>query len=101
MEAGLVETWCHLCREDFLRLSQNSGNRYNGPSKVHRTYQVGERLTEGFEKLGDYHVIFWNCQLFAKLLLKLICHEPEQINFDIWSTADVARLVRSFTFRLN
>jgi hypothetical protein len=73
----------------------------NDFSKVHQTYQVGERLTEGFEQIGDYHVIFWNCQLFAKLLLKLICHEPEQINFDTWSTADVARLVCSFIFRLN
>jgi hypothetical protein len=68
---------------------------------MHRTHQIGERLTNGFEEMGDYHVIFWNCQLFAKIFLKLICHEPEQINFDAWSTADVARLVRFFIFQLN
>ena len=56
-------------------------------------YQIGTRLKKEFEKVGDYHVIFWNCQLFTKLFLRLICQEPKEINFDMWSASDVTRLV--------
>ena len=54
---------------------------------------VGERLAKGFEDVGEYHVIFWNCQLFAQIFLKVLC--SEEIDFGAWNAAQVVRLVRT------
>ena len=48
---------------------------------------------DGFEQLGSYHYIFWNCQLYAKLLLQLICESPSTVDFDAVTSATAARLV--------
>jgi len=41
---------------------------------------------------GNYHLIFWNCQTFAKLLLGMVCEEKDA-KFDEWSAADTTNLV--------
>jgi len=51
----------------------------------------GRQLLKAFDILGKYHVIFWNCQVFAKLFLELIC--KEKVDFGALSAADVTRLV--------
>jgi len=33
----------------------------------------GKRLVEAF---GDYQILFWNCQTFAKVFLRVICTPP-------------------------
>ena len=43
------------------------------------------------EAFGDYHRIFWNCQIFAKCFLEVICEEPA--DFDAWTTAAASNLV--------
>jgi hypothetical protein len=43
---------------------------------------------------GNYHVIFWNCQTFAKLFLCMMCEEKDA-KFDEWSAADTTNLVTS------
>ena len=57
------------------------------------THDVGKELTNAFELMGGYHLLFWNCQNFAKIFLQLICHVPPILNFQTWSSADVTRLV--------
>ena len=54
---------------------------------------IGEHLLDEFKKLGSYHFIFWNCQLFAKIFLKLICQDPETIDFGALTSAQVTRFV--------
>src|SRR5271169_1336579 len=44
-----------------------------------------------FERLGGYHVIFWNCQVFTKLFLELICRE--RVNFRGLAASDMTCLV--------
>jgi hypothetical protein len=63
-----------------------------GETSVDRADNVGERLAKGFEDVGEYHVIFWNCQLFAQIFLKIIC--KEELNFGTWTAAQVVRLVK-------
>jgi hypothetical protein len=48
---------------------------------------------KGFKELGSYHFVFWNCQLFAKLLLRLICEDGESIDFGARTAAETSRLV--------
>src|SRR5208282_1551833 len=43
------------------------------------------------EAFGNYHRIFWNCQIFAKCFLKVICEEPAE--FDAWTIAEASNLV--------
>src|SRR5271169_2883812 len=47
-----------------------------------------------FERLGGYHVIFWNCQVFTKLFLELICRE--RVNFRGLAASDMTCLVVDF-----
>jgi len=51
----------------------------------------GRQLLTAFERLGGYHVIFWNCQVFTKLFLELICQE--KINFGMLTALDMTCLV--------
>lgn len=43
---------------------------------------------------GNYHLIFWNCQAFAKLFLGLVCEEKDA-KFNEWSAGDTTNLVTS------
>jgi len=49
---------------------------------------VGEDMIAAF---GDYHRVFWNCQLFAKCFLEVICEEP--VSFDGLAVSDATNLV--------
>ena len=49
---------------------------------------VGENMIAAF---GDYHRVFWNCQLFAKCFLEVICEEP--VSLDALAVGDAANLV--------
>lgn len=48
----------------------------------------GEKLIKAF---GSYHRVFWNCQNFAKLYLRIITEEPDA-NFNDWTFADTSRM---------
>ena len=48
----------------------------------------GEKLVQAF---GSYHRVFWNCQNFAKLYLRIITEESD-VNFDDWTFADTSRM---------
>jgi len=61
------------------------------------TYATGKELLKGFEELGSYHFIFWNCQTFTKLFLQILCH-PQKVDIPDWTTAEVMRLVPVFEF---
>lgn len=50
---------------------------------------IGEKLIAAF---GDYHRIFWNCQTFAKVFLRVICGQPEA-DFGHWTSTDTTKLV--------
>ena len=50
-------------------------------------------MAKGFEEIGEYHVIFWNCQLFAQIFLKVLC--KEDIDFGTWNAAQVVRMVKA------
>jgi len=56
--------------------------------------RTGLELLAAFKELGSYHFTFWNCQLFAKLFLKLICKDSHAVDFDALTSAEVARMVR-------
>ena len=57
---------------------------------------IGKQLLEAFNELGSYHFLFWNCQIFAKILLKLVCQDSESIDFDALTSAEATRYVRYF-----
>jgi hypothetical protein len=48
---------------------------------------IGEEMINAF---GNYHVVFWNCQMFAKCYLRVITGSDAA--FDYWTTADVTNL---------
>jgi hypothetical protein len=50
--------------------------------------RIGREMIEAF---GDYHLIFWNCQMFAKCFLKVISDDNEA-TFDSWTSADITNL---------
>lgn len=61
--------------------------------------QVGETRFDLFElhireeiisAFGNYHLVFWNCQMFAKCYLRVIT--GSDATFDHWTTADVTNL---------
>jgi hypothetical protein len=68
--------------------------------KGHAVKQVGEtkfglmELTkiglEMIEAFGNYHVVFWNCQMFAKCYLRVITGSDAA--FTEWTTTDVVNL---------
>jgi len=88
----MVEALHHACRNDSLWPHKGLTNGYQ-LSLIGPANHIGQRLLAGFKKLGDYHIIFWNCQLFAKLLLRLICQDSERINFGALTSAEATRLV--------
>jgi hypothetical protein len=49
--------------------------------------RIGEEMIEMF---GSYHVIFWNCQMFAKCYLHIITGDDAV--FTQWTSADVTNL---------
>ena len=49
---------------------------------------AGEDMIAAF---GDYHRVFWNCQLFAKCFLEVICEET--VSFDALAVSDATNLV--------
>jgi hypothetical protein len=55
-----------------------------GPTELIR---IGMRMIEEF---GDYHVVFWNCQMFAKCFLSVIT--ADEGVWDTWTSADAASL---------
>lgn len=59
------------------------------------TNHLGNQLTNTFQEMGSYHLLFWNCQNFAKVFLRLICHDPPDVDFKNWGTADITRLVNT------
>jgi hypothetical protein len=49
--------------------------------------RIGEEMIRAF---GNYHLVFWNCQMFAKCYLRVIT--GSDASFDHWTTADVTNL---------
>ena len=49
--------------------------------------RIGEEMISAF---GNYHVVFWNCQMFAKCYLRVIT--GSDATFSHWTTADVTNL---------
>jgi hypothetical protein len=58
---------------------------------VQMTDFSGRQLIKAFDAFGKYHVIFWNCQIFAKLFLEIIC--DEKVTSNELGSADLTRLV--------
>ena len=52
------------------------GAKYVGetPYNVEELRTLGEEMITAF---GDYHRVFWNCQMFAKCYLRVITRKPE------------------------
>jgi hypothetical protein len=50
--------------------------------------RIGREMIDAF---GDYHLVFWNCQMFAKCFLGVILNDGEA-TFDPWTSADVTNL---------
>jgi hypothetical protein len=46
--------------------------------------------TEMIEAFGNYHIVFWNCQMFAKCYLRVITGSDAA--FSQWTSADVTNL---------
>jgi hypothetical protein len=57
--------------------------RYDHPHLIY----IGNKMIEAF---GNYHSIFWNCQMFAKCYLSVIT--DNNAVFDEWTSADVTNL---------
>ena len=49
--------------------------------------RIGEEMISAF---GNYHLMFWNCQMFAKCYLRVIT--GSDATFNHWTTADVTNL---------
>ena len=49
---------------------------------------IGREMIDAF---GDYHLVFWNCQMFAKCLLRVIS-DDSAATFEEWTSADVTNL---------
>ena len=49
--------------------------------------QIGWEMIEAF---GNYHLVFWNCQMFAKCFLRVITGDDAV--FTQWTSADVTNL---------
>jgi hypothetical protein len=49
--------------------------------------RIGEEMISAF---GNYHLVFWNCQVFAKCYLRVIT--SSDATFNHWTTADVTNL---------
>jgi hypothetical protein len=49
--------------------------------------RIGEEMITAF---GNYHLIFWNCQMFAKCYLRVITEDDAV--FTQWTSADVTNL---------
>lgn len=49
---------------------------------------TGKKLVEEF---GDYHTLFWNCQTFVKVYLRVICTPP--VDAGQWTSEDTTYLV--------
>jgi len=48
---------------------------------------VGKRMVEEF---GNYHALFWNCQIYAQCYLRVIT--DNDATFDRWTSADMTNL---------
>jgi len=55
---------------------------------VEELIAVGENMIKAF---GNYHRVFWNCQIFAKCYLRAITGDC-LADFDDWTAADTSRL---------
>ena len=49
--------------------------------------RIGEKMIDQF---GNYHRVFWNCQMFARCYLRVITGNDAV--FDEWTSADVTNL---------
>ena len=87
------ERQVELCVEGFERntprlagkcIRQVGHTRYSIPQIA----RIGREMIKAF---GDYHLVFWNCQMFAKCLLKVITEERDA-SFDLWTSADTTNL---------
>lgn len=54
---------------------------------VQQLRDMGYEMIDAF---GDYHVVFWNCQMFAKCYLRVIT--GSEAAFNEWTSADATNL---------
>jgi hypothetical protein len=54
---------------------------------VEQLVRIGKRMIREF---GNYHVLFWNCQIYAQCYLRVIT--DNDATFDQWTSADVTNL---------
>src|SRR5579859_325698 len=64
-------------------IKQVGETRFTYPELI----QIGEEMINAF---GNYHLVFWNCQMFAKCYLRVITGSDAA--FDHWTTADITNL---------
>src|SRR5579859_3476422 len=64
-------------------IKQVGETRFTYPELI----QIGEEMINAF---GNYHLVFWNCQMFAKCYLRVIT--GSDATFNHWTTADVTNL---------
>ena len=50
--------------------------------------EIGKAMIEAF---GNYHIVFWNCQTFARCYLRVVTGDPDA-NFDSLTASDAANL---------
>lgn len=64
--------------------------KYIGQTR-YNTDQLRELGKAMIREFGNYHKVFWNCQIFAKCYLRVITGDHEA-DFDSWTSADTSRL---------
>lgn len=64
-------------------VKQVSQTRFN----IDELIRIGREMIRAF---GNYHLVFWNCQMFAKCYLRVITGSDEAFNY--WTSADITNL---------
>lgn len=82
-DARSVDKYCEDFFDDTTRIQVVGETRYN----TDQLRYIGNRMMDEF---GDYQVIFWNCQMFAKCFLSVITRN--EAVWTMWTSADVTNL---------
>jgi hypothetical protein len=73
----------HQLRDDAATVKAVGTTRY----ELRQLMRIGQKMIKEF---GNYHRVFWNCQMFARCYLRVITGNDAV--FDQWTSADVTNL---------
>jgi hypothetical protein len=95
-EGAIAEAQTSTVANKFIRFHDSvleeplANTEYVGKTRYNtdELHRIGLAMIREF---GNYHRVFWNCQMFAKCYLRVITGEPEA-DFSNWTSADTSRL---------